>query len=100
MKNVIHLADVKGTVDVELLEFKIAFTAQVVDVRDAPGEEIIDGDDRVAFGKQRVTKMGAEKSSAAGDERARFHEREIFLAGFAPLGGAANSALIVGRPTL
>jgi hypothetical protein len=37
----------------------MAFAAEVLDVRQPASEKVIDGYDRIAFGKQGIAKVGA-----------------------------------------
>jgi hypothetical protein len=54
VKYVIQLPNVKGPVDVELLEFEVSFAPKVVDVRHPSGEKIVHGYDRVTFREQSI----------------------------------------------
>src|SRR5215469_2619673 len=100
MENVVDLAAVERPVDIQLLKFEITFSAQVLDVRRAPGEEIVHGDDRVAFRQQRVAQVRAEEPGATGDQRARSHGKDFFLAVEGTVAGTMGSGLADGRPTL
>ena len=54
VKHVIHLAAVKRLVDIYLPEFKSGFVAQVVEIRLAAGQQVIDRDDGITLPEQGV----------------------------------------------
>ena len=68
MENDVHRAgkiDVLRDIVVDELEFRIA--REVGDIVGVARDEIVDGDDAMALGKEAVGEMRAEKSGAAGD---------------------------------
>jgi len=70
MEDVVQFAgpvDVGGDVVVDELEVRAG--AQVRDVVEVAGDQVVHGHHAVAFGEQPVAKMGAEEAGAAGDER-------------------------------
>src|SRR5262249_25497355 len=55
-----------GDVVVEQAEARIA--AQVIDVRESPGDQVIDADDFMALGQEAIAEMGAEEAGASGND--------------------------------
>ena len=68
MKYIIHLAAIEWLINVDLLKFKSRVSTQVIDVGKTSGEQIIDGDNRVAFGQQCIAQMRAQKTGCPGDQ--------------------------------
>ena len=90
MVDELDFAGIKRLADIELAKFKTRLALEVLDIGQTTRNEIIDGDDGVALGEQRVAKVRAEEAGASGDENP--HARGAFTADFC---GAAS-----GRPTL
>src|SRR3954447_29900 len=60
-----RLLDEEGLRDVLVQEDEV-LTAEVLDVRERPGLEVVDTDHAVAAGEERIAQMGAEKAAATG----------------------------------
>ena len=58
--------------DVLFDELEIFVAAKMRDVVDAAGNEVVDGNDFVAACQKVITKVRAEKTGAAGDDRSWF----------------------------
>ncbi len=71
MKYVIHFAAVEGLVDVDLLEFKPGFAAEMVEIRSPSGQQIVDDNDGITLRQQRVAQMRTQEAGSAGDQRPR-----------------------------
>ena len=66
MENVVHGAgEIDVLRDIVMDELEVRVAGEMGDVVGVARDEIVDGDDAVAFGKQAVGEMGAEKTSAA-----------------------------------
>src|SRR5579875_2926827 len=72
MKDVIDPAEVEGPANVLFAKFEARFAAQVGDVLEAPGEQVVGANHRVAPGQQSVTQVRAQKSGAARHQHAHF----------------------------
>ena len=69
MKDVIHFVRQENVVgDVLLDEPVILVARRVLDVREVPGDEIVDRDDAMPFREQAVRQMRAKKTGAAGND--------------------------------
>ena len=100
MKNVIDRAAIEGLDDIDLLKFKPVVVAQVLEIRQLSGQEIIRCHHRVAFCQQRVAQMRAQESGSSGYQGAlRVHDFLIFLVG-AGSRTCGNSRVAARRPTL
>ena len=75
MQHVVHRPfDVDVVGDVVLDELEVA-VAQMRDVRDVAGQQVVDADDRVAAIEQRFREMRADEPGGTGDDDAFFgHE--------------------------
>ena len=67
-----HVVDAAGEVDVlgdvVVDEREVRVAGEVGDVVGVARDQVVDGDDAMAFGQQAVAKMRAEKAGAAGDD--------------------------------
>src|SRR5208283_2924254 len=70
MEDVVHFAHVEGLADVLFYEFKSGFISQMREVGQAAGEQVVDDNHPPTFGQQGIAEVGAEKSSATGNQRA------------------------------
>ena len=57
-------------IDLSRDQAELRVAGQVADVLVPAGDEVIDGDDFVAFGQEPFTQMRPDKTAAAGDQRA------------------------------
>ena len=64
VEHVIDLSVVERLVDIELLEFEARFVAQMLEIRNFSGEQIVGREHRIPFGKQ-----GSHKRRAASSPR-------------------------------
>ena len=64
-------ADVYRLADVVLDQGEALVAEQVLDVRRAAGDEVVDAVDLVTLGEQPGAEMGADESGAAGDDGER-----------------------------
>jgi hypothetical protein len=55
-----------------LVKLEVLLTKQVLDVLERPGNEVVHGNDVVAFGQEAVAQMAAQEAGSAGDEDAFF----------------------------
>ena len=68
MKDVVDAAgEVDELRDVMADELEVLVTGEMGDVVGVARNEIVNGDDVMAFGEETVDKMGAEEAGAAGD---------------------------------
>ena len=65
--------------DVGLVEGKTGVVGETGDVLDAPGAQVVDGDDPVAFVQVVGHEIGADESRAAGDQDLHMLPREKML---------------------
>jgi hypothetical protein len=63
--DVVHQVGVEDAAEHEL---DVVALAQVLDVLQAPGAEVVEQDHRVAAGEQGVGEVGADEAGPAGDE--------------------------------
>ena len=69
MPDVVDLAIQKDEFgDVLLDELEIGVAAQMDDVIDRPGDEIVDADHFMAAGQEEIGQMGAEEAGGTGDD--------------------------------
>jgi len=54
--------------DVMADELEVFVAGEMGDVVRVARDEVVDGDDAMAFGKETVDEMGAEEAGAAGDD--------------------------------
>ncbi len=59
---------IEGLADVLLEEAEAALAREMAEVGEVAGAEVVDADDRVPCGEQRVTEVGAEKAGGSGDK--------------------------------
>ena len=98
VEDVIDSAAVEGLVDVELAELEAAVVLEMIEVREASSEQIVNDDDGIAFTEQGVTQVGAQESGTSGDQGAWItHDCLSFLVD-APAGWPSGRAGM--RPTL
>src|SRR5262249_18545509 len=100
MENVTDFAAIEVTVDIELEKFKMTLAAQMLNIRQAAGQKIVDGNDRVAVRQQGIAEMRTEEPGASGDQYARSHERVLLLTFGACIEGPVGSGLTAFLPTL
>jgi len=55
MEDDVDFSAVDFAVDIDLQKFKLAFTAKVLDVGKASGEQVVDGNDRITLSQQGIT---------------------------------------------
>src|SRR5439155_23225841 len=84
VKYIIDSSAIERLVDVNLAKFKPTFIAQMLEIGLPAGQQVINGDNQVAFAQKRITQMGAEESRSAGHQGTWLaHHRLSFLAGVA-----------------
>ena len=81
-----------------LLEFEARIVAQVLDIRQPPGEQVVDRDYGIPFAKKGIAEMRAEKSGSASYQGTQFCHDLLILLVAALSAGATGVA--EGRPTL
>ena len=64
-----RLGEEERLADVVLDEGEVLATAQMLDVAQAAGDQVVDADDAAALLEQAFTQMRAEKAGAARDQR-------------------------------
>src|ERR1700674_154091 len=100
MKYVIHLAAIEWLVDDGLLKIESRVVTEGIKIGPPSRQQIIDGNDRITFRQQCVTKVGTQEPGSAGDQSTRFaHEWLAFLGG-GPAASGRASGVPAGRPTL
>jgi hypothetical protein len=70
VKYKVHLAHVEGLTDIFLNEVEARIVLQVFEIMAAAGEQVVDDDYVPALAEQGITEMRAEKTGAAGHQRA------------------------------
>jgi hypothetical protein len=67
--------DVYRLVDIRLLEREIGVALEALEVRGRAGDEVVQRQDAVAGGEQRLAEMGADEAGSAGDDCTRLRAR-------------------------
>ena len=100
MENEIDRTAVKGLGDIDLLKLKPVVVAQVFEVRELSGQQIVCDHHGIAFRQQRVAQMRAQESGSSGYQGA-FSIRHFlsFLVGEA-VALAGITGIAARRPTL
>jgi hypothetical protein len=70
VEDVIDGAGVEGIADVALLEGEGGLVAEVGQVFEVAGGEVVDAEDGVAVGEEAIDEVRAEEAGGAGDEDA------------------------------
>jgi len=101
VKDVVDAAHVEWLANVFFYKFEPGIIAEMVKIRAAAGQQIIDDHHAPALAEQSVTKVRPEESSATGDERASgTHALLSFLSPFFNNAGGTPSGREAARPTL
>src|SRR5579863_10022649 len=81
VEDVIHLAAIEWLINVDLLKFKSRVATQVFKIGKPSSQQVVDGDNRVAFGQQCVAKMRAQETGRPSNQCPIFaHEWTFFTA--------------------
>ena len=69
MPHIMHVAGQEDVVgDIMANEAKVGIPGQVLDVGHVAGDQVVNGNDAVAFSEEPVAEVGAEKPRAAGHD--------------------------------
>src|SRR5579863_5478428 len=80
VENVIHLAAIEWLINVDLLKFKSRVATQVFKIGKPSSQKVVDGDNRISFGQQRVAKMRAQETGRPSNQCPQFaHEWLTFF---------------------
>ena len=98
----VDLAVVGGLANIFFDKLEARIVAQMRDVGEVAGDQIVGGENAITFGEQAVTEMRAEKSGSAGDEGASrfFRSGAQARSFFVERAAGASSQIAGGRPTL
>src|SRR4051794_36872790 len=83
MEDVVDRLVDPDALDDVLVQEREVLVANVLDVLERPGLEVVDADDAVAVRQQVVAEMGAEEPGAPGDDRS-WHRAGIVRTGATP----------------
>src|SRR6266436_6688552 len=100
VEHVIHRPAVKALIDINLLKFKARVVAQMIEIGQFSGQQVIDGDDGIAFAEQSVAQVRAQKSGSASYQGARLVHDFLILPGAASAPSAGVTGVPASRPTL
>ncbi len=62
MEDVVYRATLDAIADVPLDKLETRHAAQMFDVRNPPGEQVIESHDRISFTQQRIAQMRSQKA--------------------------------------
>ena len=75
MKHIVHSATLNRSTNILFQEFETRLVAQMFEIGETSGEQVVRGYNRVAFTEQSITKMRTEKACSPGNQRAcEIHE--------------------------